>query len=247
MFIPGYWKHAGIMDCDSPKGDSQDILSASKETSSGFAVGWETRTKWSNETRVKALRVTGRTDANGKAAVIYARQFIGRPVTILTSRQANSHWYCSKLVYRAWLSQGKNLEPPPEWYDDWVSPTDLDEDNDTYYIGGDQPPLPVYIQFTPNTVISGTASYNSQTGDVSVTGVNSMSSIRFIISGGIAYKAYVRILLTGNGTGSFITPLVTYNPPVTIAAYWDSGDCTLQGGGHNGGVQGTLLFYRVVE
>ncbi len=137
MLIPGIWKHAGIMDTQAPDRNAP-VLSASNATTSGFCVGDETENKWANEASVSAYRVNGRTDSKARNGVDYAKQFVGQPYNILASRSSDTGWYCSKVVYRAWLSQGINIEPTPWITDPWVTPTDLADDSDTYWIGGDQ-------------------------------------------------------------------------------------------------------------
>jgi hypothetical protein len=137
IVIPGHWKHAGILDRRYPYGWDNPVLSASDATTHGFAVGYESRTKWMEEPSVGVLRVDGRTDAKAVAAVTYGAQFAGKPYSVFTSRTNNNSWYCSKVVYRSWLSQGINLEPTPWFTDPWVTPQDLWDDNNTYFVGGD--------------------------------------------------------------------------------------------------------------
>lgn len=134
--IPGIWKHSGFMDTDASD-PSAPILSASDKTTSGFCVGYETKTKWAGEASVSVWRVSGRTAAKARAAVDYSRNYIGKPYNIFSTRKGDDQWYCSKVVWRGWLSQGIDIEPSPWFTDPWVTPTDLAEDSDTYWIGGD--------------------------------------------------------------------------------------------------------------
>jgi hypothetical protein len=91
---------------------------------------------------------------------VYSKQFIGKPWTATCKRTSNDKFYCSKIVYRGWLSRGIELEPHDNWNtilqfwrwnyrkkwgvkfwypefhwvtykDAWVTPTDLDDDNNT--------------------------------------------------------------------------------------------------------------------
>lgn len=139
VLIPGHWDHAGMMDRAAPN-SSAPILSASDETSHGFGVGYETINKWTKKSSVIALRVKGYTTSKGQGAVNYSKQFLGKPYNIFASRDSNSDWYCSKVVWRGWKSQGKDLEYNTWYYfrGVWVTPQDLYEDSDTYYVAGDK-------------------------------------------------------------------------------------------------------------
>lgn len=55
------------------------------------------------------LYVGGATQAKYKTAVNYARQQIGKPYAIKTTLSSTNAWYCSKLVYKAWLAAGYNV------------------------------------------------------------------------------------------------------------------------------------------
>ncbi|MCK4260129.1 MAG: hypothetical protein KAX49_14210 [Halanaerobiales bacterium] len=135
FFIPGTWKHAGFLDTQAPDMNAP-ILTASDETTSGFCVGYETKLKWSEKTAVSVWRPYGRTYTKARAALNYSKQFVGKPYSVFTSRSSNDDWYCSKVVYRGWLSQGINLEDEG-WLDTWVTPSNLAEDGMTYWVGGD--------------------------------------------------------------------------------------------------------------
>jgi hypothetical protein len=141
FFIPGHWKHAGFMDRTNPWNSDPNwcVLSANSGTTHGFAVGYESRAKWAASTAVAGLRVRGRTDTKARAALDYSRQYLGQPYSVFTSRSSNSSWYCSKVVWRGWDSQGIDLEYNTwyYWRGQWVTPQDLWDDSDTYFIGGD--------------------------------------------------------------------------------------------------------------
>lgn len=146
LVIPGTWKHAGLIDRGAPAGWA--VLSASNETNTYLAdsdgvvgrVGWETADKWTKKDAVTALRVSNSTQSKRNAAVSYGRQFVGKPYNLAVGRDDNSSWYCSKVVYRSYKSQGFDLEYNTWYYirGPWVTPQDLYDDSDTYYIGGDR-------------------------------------------------------------------------------------------------------------
>ncbi len=138
IFTPGRWKHSGMMDKHTPwQGDRNIcILSASRNTTHGFAVGYETREKWTHNSTVAAVRVKGWTAEAARKAVEYCQPFIGADYSVFTGKENENLWYCSKIVYKAWQSQGVDLEPT-KW-DAWVTPTDLYNDGDTYLIAGNE-------------------------------------------------------------------------------------------------------------
>lgn len=146
LVIPGTWKHSGLIDHGAPEGYA--VFSASNETNTYLAdsdgvvgrVGWETATKWSLKDGVCAVGVPSATDKQAKAAVTYASQFSGKPYNLAVSRGSNASWYCSKVVYRAYESQGFDLEYHTWYYlrGPWVTPQDLFDDSDTSYIDGDK-------------------------------------------------------------------------------------------------------------
>lgn len=148
LLIPGKWKHAGFLDgLQKNRTDGYAILSASAQTDRGFCVGYETYKKWTQENAVSAYRVNGTNPTIGQNAINYSIQFLGKPFSFLTNgmgwgtvelilkntlpfttaginatpRMANDYFYCSKTVYRGWLSQGHELEPHYDSYngDPW--------------------------------------------------------------------------------------------------------------------------------
>lgn len=146
----GYFKHAGIMDKRRSSDSDYCILSASnnndhfkKGVSSGLgAVGYESMTTWSDSgIAVGAVRVKNTTAAQCNAALDAGKNWLGKPYGLSLDRDSNSSFYCSKVVYRCWLSQGRDLE-----YNTWyfwrglfVTPQDLYDDSDTTYVFGDKP------------------------------------------------------------------------------------------------------------
>ncbi len=69
-------------------------------------VGYESISRWGSENKVGIFRVKGFTREMGKAAVKYAEQFVGRPFTFGGGIDDLSTFYCTKVVYHAWKSQG---------------------------------------------------------------------------------------------------------------------------------------------
>lgn len=55
------------------------------------------------------LYVGGATQDKYTKAVNYAKNQIGKPYAIKTTLASTSEWYCSKLVYKAWLDAGYNV------------------------------------------------------------------------------------------------------------------------------------------
>ena len=146
MIIPGHWKHAGIWDYER-RGLSYAVLSASNATDAFVAspggvlgrVGYETKEKWIGESAVAAMRVNGRSAANSRAAVVYGQQFVGKPFNFFVTRSTSDEFYCSKLVWRCWDAQGKDIEYNKWYYPRgyWVTPSDIYDDGDTAFVGGD--------------------------------------------------------------------------------------------------------------
>lgn len=145
LVIPGHWKHAGLVDHDAPVGYA--VLSASNATNTFLAngggevgrVGYETAEKWAGADSVIAMRVNNTSASQALTAVQYARQFVGKPFSFIVTRNTSENWYCSKLVWRAWQSQGKDLEYNTwyYWRGQWVTPQDIYDDDDTSYLAGD--------------------------------------------------------------------------------------------------------------
>lgn len=146
----GYFKHAGIMDKRQEAISDYCILSASnnndhfkKGVSSGLgAVGYESKTKWSDSgIAAGVVRVNNTTPAQCNAALDYGAKFLGKPYGLSLDRDSNSSFYCSKVVYRCWLSQGRDLEYNTWyfWRGAFVTPQDLYDDSDTSFVFGDKP------------------------------------------------------------------------------------------------------------
>ena len=120
--IPGYWKHAAIMDplAYEKYGLFRHLLSASNRTDTYLRnpegcigrVGYDKfRGYWDQADVIGVYRVSAATDDERRGAVSYASQFYGRPFGFFTDRWDDNAFYCSKLVFRGWYSQGYDLEP----------------------------------------------------------------------------------------------------------------------------------------
>jgi uncharacterized protein YycO len=153
-FIPGTYKHAGIVDKTGRWRDNKElcVLSASNECdTSGFMdanVGFEKIDHWVKRSKMALYRVKQRDvdGANAARALKYGYQFVGRDFDFFTKRMSNKKWYCSKLVWRCWYSQGVDLDTVSikgkkkingKYYqvrDQHVTPQDIADDSDTYKI-----------------------------------------------------------------------------------------------------------------
>ena len=173
---PGKYGHAAYLDVvKRGNGGNFYLESSSNETDEqdanpvflGGRVGYDKIIGyWADATEVAVCRVQNSNPSQRTAAVNYMQQYFGHHWGIFNKRSSNGDFYCSKVVYRGWLSQGIELEPHyfsgtsipwmrvPEfshwdykwvwfvkvWYpvfhmvtikDAWVTPTDLDDDNET--------------------------------------------------------------------------------------------------------------------
>ena len=128
FIIPGYWKHAAMMDLDYRKwyGKNRCLLSASNRTDSFKAhrksmggdtiivgrVGYDPFDDyWSVADEIGVYRVGGATDNERMFAVIHARRYNKRAFHFKTDRGDDDYFYCSKLVWRGWKFVGYDLEP----------------------------------------------------------------------------------------------------------------------------------------
>ena len=67
---------------------------------------------WSTVNDEREFYVDKATWANYDGAIKYAKNQIGEPYKIKTTLSNTSEWYCSKLVYKAFDSQGIDIGPP---------------------------------------------------------------------------------------------------------------------------------------
>lgn len=120
--IPGHWKHAAILDLNllGKYGNRYLLLSASnrtdtyKEDPKGVIgrVGYDQFDGyWSVADEIGVYRVTSASEKERREAVVYAMEFYKHPFNFFTSRESDRTFYCSKLVWRGWKSQGYDLEP----------------------------------------------------------------------------------------------------------------------------------------
>lgn len=143
----GYYKHSGIYD-KRIKGDAC-VLSASnnndhfkKGESEGLgAVGYEYMSDWTKTDKaVGVVRVKNATEDQCKSALDKGKDWLGKPYGLSLNRKSDDTFYCSKVVYRCWLSQGFDLEYNTAWF--WrglfVTPQDLYDDSDTVFVCGDK-------------------------------------------------------------------------------------------------------------
>ncbi len=114
VLIPGKWGHAAFYDANKRAySDNYFLLSASNQVEDGgIKVGHDKIIGyWADATETAVYRVSNASAAARQGAINYSLQFKGKPFSFFTSRTSNSEFYCSKLVYRGWLSQGYELEP----------------------------------------------------------------------------------------------------------------------------------------
>jgi len=116
--IPGKWGHAAFMDTRKRlERGNHYLLSASNETDqdnngASGRVGYDKIVGyWTDASEVAVSRVNGASPEQRRAAVEYSKQFIGSAWVPTLSRYSDDQFYCSKVVYRGWLSQGYELEP----------------------------------------------------------------------------------------------------------------------------------------
>jgi len=170
-FIPGTWKHCGLMDKREYKKkdriwfiftaydktrESQEVVREyyilwwKIQEKRGACVGWESIKQWKDEWCVSAYRVKGYSEAKGKNALDYIKQFIRKKFAFLVykitiipvTKENNEYWYCTKVAYRAWKSQNINIEYSGGRWDPWVSPDDIRDslkDGTIEHIGGNDP------------------------------------------------------------------------------------------------------------
>lgn len=158
ILVPGYYQHAGIYDTRG-WGNRSDLriltASAVQETHdfdiarygdlSNACIGYESVHFYGSVPVTHIYRVSGSTSSQCENALDYGKQFHGIKYDILASKTSNTGWYCSKLVYRCWLSQGYNIQNPlfyiyilENWkwkkvpvYGAWVTPDELGKDSNT--------------------------------------------------------------------------------------------------------------------
>ena len=93
--------HAGIVDFNKNR-----VIEANPGEGVQSKLSYN---KYWKSVNTDELYVGGASQSNYKTAVNYAAKQIGKPYTIMTTLSNTDKWYCSKLVYKAWLSAGYNV------------------------------------------------------------------------------------------------------------------------------------------
>lgn len=126
--IPGRWKHSAMMDTMSREkyGRNGCLLSASDRTDAyegdertiydgPIVIGRVGYDKfdgyWDEAEEIGVYRVSNASQEQRDQAVLYARSYKRIPYSFTTLRCTGLRFYCSKLVWRGWYSQGYDLEP----------------------------------------------------------------------------------------------------------------------------------------
>lgn len=120
--------HAAIVDCDEEK-CGERTLEAYPKFASPIGIGG-VRQYWNNWRRNPKmmqgrLALFGSRRSSGvkrHGAQEFAKNQFGKPYSIFGDLTDYSKFYCSKLVWAAWYSQGEDLDPTP---DKWVLPMEL--------------------------------------------------------------------------------------------------------------------------
>jgi hypothetical protein len=110
--------NSGSSSGGSSNGSSGSSGSSGNSGSSGSSggtgcVGYESTTQWANETEYTIERVSG--TSKGQAAINYSKLFLKTEFSFFTGRRDDDQFYCSKTVYRGWLSQGRDIEYQGDW------------------------------------------------------------------------------------------------------------------------------------
>lgn len=129
VLIPGTWKHAGMWSTLQQRSYSISDFTGTK-------VGFETIPYLTGKKYLSVWRPKAYTAARATGAVTFAHTQLGKPFDFFKGRSDFSAYYCSKLVWKSWLTQGINLEVI-RWFDPWVTPNDLAYDGKTTFIRGD--------------------------------------------------------------------------------------------------------------
>ncbi len=118
---PGKYGHAAYLDVNQRSLNTGYYLeSASNETdeqvanpvTNGGRVGYDKVIGyWSEATEVAVSRVQNSNTNQRTIAVNSMQQYFGNQWGVFNKRSTSNDFYCSKVVYRGWLSQGIELEP----------------------------------------------------------------------------------------------------------------------------------------
>ena len=101
----GYdWNHGHAGIADFTKGYTIDAM-----PDTGVARKYNYKSFWTDQCYTNELYVGGATQAKYKTAVNFSRKQLGKPYAIQTTLGNTNSYYCSKLVYKAWLEAGYNV------------------------------------------------------------------------------------------------------------------------------------------
>jgi uncharacterized protein YycO len=124
-------------------GHADIVSSNSLKTIESYAKSWSTINKdgvqyydnaWNNESGALLVRPIGATILQYNSAASYAANQVGKAYNwIFTDKYTTDKFYCSQLVWRAWLNQGINCETGsiPNAI---IAPADLVNSSNTYIV-----------------------------------------------------------------------------------------------------------------
>jgi uncharacterized protein YycO len=115
--------HAGIFSRDI----KYSVEAFPKDGVVNVSGNWDKRYK-----RFKKFYISKSEKGQYDQAAAFAWSQIGKPYSIATNKNSTKKYYCSKLVWKSWKSQGKDLDKDGGY---WVFPSDISGDNDVvvYY------------------------------------------------------------------------------------------------------------------
>lgn len=127
----GFAGHAAIVSNTATKTVESFAKSFSPINKDG--VQWYSNT-WGSRLKVLMLRPEGATIAKYKAAATYAQNQVGDPYNWnFANKMTETSFYCSQLVWRAWLKQGINIETG-SFPNVAVTPADLVNSTNTWIV-----------------------------------------------------------------------------------------------------------------
>lgn len=86
---------------------------------------------WGSYSMTFGFGVTGATTSQYQNSASYAQNQVGKPFNLVfINKFDTSRFYCSSLVWRAWDTQGYNVDGTP--IDTWVTPADITNDFDVF-------------------------------------------------------------------------------------------------------------------
>ena len=134
--IKGHWKHAALRGINNL--DKQTITAGSSVGNGPNGVNYYRYDQTIKDGNTSVWWVGGATAAHGQGAVNYAASQLGEPFGIMSAHDDTTAWYCGKIVWRSWYSQGWNIEEHDWDIDNYhILAQAIADDTDTYRIGGD--------------------------------------------------------------------------------------------------------------